>query len=342
MLRALFDHCKSVKEKESRLNREAETCVTQMAALDGCIAVAKECETLSATLSALRETPKLETRLVLALQQPTNSFAPAAVLELLQRWGADERGRIGKEDLRKHMTLLKNKGDIRIDGTAGEIKDQIDTMFDTLIKRLLAPPEPPNRRGSLGVDAQALRKGSITGAPGRKGSIVEARKSSIVAAEAPAAATPPPAPAPDADWSPASPESAPPKVDTGDFETDEFGQPLEPKLDLPAALDSLAKQIREHKSKEQVLRALRNARSLFGASLAPSLERAHERAAYGAAFRKSLTLRARPLSCAGRIHGCGQDGSACQGAAGKSAIPILYTGHSTYSYHTMYLYTSTY
>ena len=136
LLRTLFDHCKAVKEKEARLKREAETCVIQMAALDSCIAVAKECETLSAVLANMRDTPKLEMRLSLALQQPTNNFVPSSCLELAQRWGANEHGLISKDDLRKQLQLLKNKGDIRIDGTAAEVKDQIDAMFDALIERL--------------------------------------------------------------------------------------------------------------------------------------------------------------------------------------------------------------
>lgn len=134
-VKEIFDHVRQVKEAEERLKSEASTMSQLAVALDGCLAAAKEWEALRNEQWKLRNDTSLETRLSHALDKSTNGFMFALVRDLSQKWGADEKGLIGKDPVCKQIELLKNKGEVRIDGSAEEVAEKIAAMFGRLLGR---------------------------------------------------------------------------------------------------------------------------------------------------------------------------------------------------------------
>ena len=154
-VKEIFDHVRQVKEAEERLKSEASTMSQLAVALDGCLAAAKEWEALRNEQWKLRNDTSLETRLSHALDKSTNGFMFALVRDLSQKWGADEKGLIGKDPVCKQIELLKNKGEVRIDGSAEEVAEKIAAMFGRLLGRQGATDPPLSAPGSTSPQVQS-------------------------------------------------------------------------------------------------------------------------------------------------------------------------------------------
>ena len=72
-IQGVFEHVRTVKESQARLNAEARSCEHLVGMLEACLAAAEEWERLRSTLANHRSLPPLETRLGLALEAPTRT-----------------------------------------------------------------------------------------------------------------------------------------------------------------------------------------------------------------------------------------------------------------------------
>lgn len=132
-IQGAFEHVRTVKESQARLNAEARSCEHLVGMLEACLAATEEWDRLRSTLANHRSLPPLETRLGLALEAPTRSFEHEALIELTTQWGGDERHMLGRDALRVQVVKLKNRGECRIDGSRTEVESQVDSMFDRLV-----------------------------------------------------------------------------------------------------------------------------------------------------------------------------------------------------------------
>ena len=137
-VRKIFEHHKLVKEKERRLRLESEACAEQVEELNKCIQAAQDWETLNAGLAEFRLIPLLSDRLGGTLDGKTDGFATDKCEDFVKQWSMDEPGLIGRENFAKQIVLMKNKGDFRIDGTKGDVDQQVEGMFDHLVAELVA------------------------------------------------------------------------------------------------------------------------------------------------------------------------------------------------------------
>ena len=150
-IQSIFEHVRTVKEAQSRLNSEASECDLLVSQLDACIAAAEKWDGLRTALAKHRSMPPLEMRLYLALEGPTRGFEREALVELCRQWGGDENHMLGKDAVRTHVVKLKNRGEFRIDGSRAEVESQVDAMFDRLVT---ADHGGPRSGGAGGSEAR--------------------------------------------------------------------------------------------------------------------------------------------------------------------------------------------
>ena len=117
----VFEHVRTVKAAQTRLRAEAEECEQLVVQLDACLTMAESWDELRAKLEKLRSVPPLETRLGLSLETPTQGFDRSSCAELAKAWSNDSRGFLSKDNMHREILRLKNRGDLRIDGSSTEV-----------------------------------------------------------------------------------------------------------------------------------------------------------------------------------------------------------------------------
>ena len=139
------------------MQEQLDACTGYVAALNECVVAAGKWEQLYAQAENVRIYPPLEVRIGLVMDAKLIDGSTHA--DLAAQWGADSSGLVGKDEFMKYALMLKNGGDLKVDGSTTEVKDNLVLLFETLSTAYAPQSETgsaANGESGMKMDVQAV------------------------------------------------------------------------------------------------------------------------------------------------------------------------------------------